>query len=40
MSAALESVPRGDAELAEVTNLESAVGDCSRWTPNTVEPPR
>ena len=27
MSAALENVPRGDDDLAEVTNLERAVGD-------------
>lgn len=34
MSAALENVPRGDADVAEVTSLEGAV---RAWT--TLDPP-
>lgn len=33
MSASLENVPRGDSEVAEVTNLEQAVRDWSTLDP-------
>ena len=34
MSASLENVPRGDTDIAEVTNLERAVRDWVRLDPN------
>jgi hypothetical protein len=33
MSASLENVPRGDSDVAEVTNLERAVRDWSKLDP-------
>ena len=33
MSASLENVPRGDTDIAEVTNLERAVRDWVRLDP-------
>lgn len=45
MSAALEDVPRGDEDLAEVTSLEGAVRawiglDAEHWTAATLTPGR
>ena len=37
MSASLENVPRGDIDIAEVTNLERAVRDWVRLDPNHKE---
>jgi len=37
MNALLENVPRGDTDIAEVTNLERAVRDCVRLDPEHRE---
>jgi hypothetical protein len=37
MSASLENVPRGDTDIAEVTNLERAVRDWVRLDPEHKE---